>query len=104
MAASEGPDDQPYRMRPSLMYKPGEYREPIFEGLDYLLDAIDRNGMTAVSKYFYIYYYYLINKFCDFVCVIIIKQYIILILVTMNNFWHWSGGFGQYVAWITGNQ
>ena len=51
MAASEGPDDQPYRMRPSLMYKPGEYREPIFEGLDYLLDAIDRNGMTAVSEY-----------------------------------------------------
>ncbi|KAI7856338.1 glycoside hydrolase superfamily [Circinella umbellata] len=72
MAASEGPDDQPYRMRPSLMYKPGEYREPIFEGLDYLLDAIDRNGMTAV--------------------------------MTMNNFWHWSGGFSQYVAWVTGNQ
>ncbi|KAI9246688.1 glycoside hydrolase superfamily [Phascolomyces articulosus] len=72
MAASEGPDDQRFRMRPSLMPKPGVYREPIFEGLDYLLDAIDRNNMTAV--------------------------------MTMNNFWHWSGGFSQYVAWIIGNQ
>ncbi|KAI9468673.1 glycoside hydrolase superfamily [Zychaea mexicana] len=72
MAASEGPDDQPYRMRPSLMYKPGEYREEIFVGLDYLMDVLDRYNMTAV--------------------------------MTLNNFWHWSGGFSQYVAWITGDE
>ncbi|KAI8138476.1 glycoside hydrolase superfamily [Fennellomyces sp. T-0311] len=72
MASSEGPDDQPYRMRPSLMPKPGVYNDAILEGLDYALDAIERHNMTAV--------------------------------MTMNNFWHWSGGFSQYVAWLTGNQ
>lgn len=50
MASAEGPDDQPYRMRPSMMTKPGEYKEGVFEGLDYLLDAMDRHNMTAVSK------------------------------------------------------
>lgn len=50
MASAEGPDDQPYRMRPSFMTKPGEYKEAVFEGLDYLLDAMDRHNMTAVSK------------------------------------------------------
>ncbi|KAI7884440.1 glycoside hydrolase [Lichtheimia hyalospora FSU 10163] len=72
MASSEGPDDQPYRVRPSFMPKPGEYNEAVFKGLDYLLDTMEKYNMTAV--------------------------------MTMNNFWHWSGGFGQYVAWITGNQ
>ncbi|CDH53051.1 glycoside hydrolase family 5 protein [Lichtheimia corymbifera JMRC:FSU:9682] len=72
MASAEGPDDQPYRMRPSFMTKPGEYKEAVFEGLDYLLDAMDRHNMTAV--------------------------------MTLNNFWQWSGGFAQYVAWVLNNQ
>nr|4LYR_A Chain A, Exo-beta-1,4-mannosidase [Rhizomucor miehei] len=72
MASSEGPDDQPYRMRPSMMPQPGKYNEGVFVGLDYLLDTMDRYNMTAV--------------------------------MTLGNFWQWSGGFGQYVAWITGNQ
>ncbi|CAO3683012.1 unnamed protein product [Umbelopsis ramanniana] len=67
MAASEGPDDQPFRMRPSLMPSPGIYNEHILAGLDFLLDALDRHSMTAV--------------------------------VTLNNYWHWSGGFAQYVSW-----
>lgn len=50
MASSEGPDDQPYRMRPSLQPNLGEYNENIFQGLDYLLDAISKRNMTAVSK------------------------------------------------------
>lgn len=25
-------------------------------------------------------------------------------VVCFNNFWHWSGGFGQYVNWITGQE
>lgn len=50
MAASEGPDDQPYRVRPSFMRKPGEYNEAVFKGLDYLLDTMDKYNMTAVSK------------------------------------------------------
>ncbi|KAI9022131.1 glycoside hydrolase superfamily [Phycomyces nitens] len=72
MASSEGPDDQPYRMRPSLMPSPGKYNEAIFVGLDYLLDTMDRYNMTAV--------------------------------MTMSNFWHWSGGFSQYIAWVTNNE
>ncbi|KAI8141448.1 glycoside hydrolase superfamily [Fennellomyces sp. T-0311] len=72
MASSEGPDDQPYRMRPSLMSAPGVYNEGVFVGLDHLLDTMGRHGMTAV--------------------------------MTLNNFWQWSGGFAQYVAWVTGNQ
>ncbi|KAI9287828.1 glycoside hydrolase superfamily [Umbelopsis sp. AD052] len=67
MAASEGPDDQPFRMRPSLMPSPGIYNQHILDGLDYLLDALDKHSMTAV--------------------------------VTLNNYWHWSGGFAQYVSW-----
>ncbi|KAI9314252.1 glycoside hydrolase superfamily [Dichotomocladium elegans] len=72
MASSEGPDDQPYRMRPSLMPKPGVYNEAVFRGLDYALDLMGQYNMTAV--------------------------------MTLQNFWHWSGGFSQYVAWVTGNQ
>jgi hypothetical protein len=49
MAGSEGPDDQPFRMRPSLMPSPGKYNEHILAGLDYLLDAMDRHSMTAVG-------------------------------------------------------
>ncbi|KAI8583313.1 hypothetical protein K450DRAFT_223006 [Umbelopsis ramanniana AG] len=63
MAASEGPDDQPFRMRPSLMPSPGIYNEHILTGLDYLLDALDKHSMTAV--------------------------------VTLNNYWHWSGGWAD---------
>lgn len=48
--SKEGPDDQPYRMRPSLQPKPNQYNEVVFQGLDYLLDAIGRRNMTAVSK------------------------------------------------------
>ncbi|KAI8084647.1 glycoside hydrolase superfamily [Halteromyces radiatus] len=71
MAGSEGPDDpqQTFRMQPSLMTSPGIYNEQIFQGLDYLLDAMGKRNMTAI--------------------------------VTLNNFWHWSGGFSQYVAWVT---
>ncbi|CEP19988.1 hypothetical protein [Parasitella parasitica] len=50
MASSEGPDDQPYRMRPSLQPRLGEYNEKIFQGLDYLLDALSKRKMTAVSN------------------------------------------------------
>ncbi|KAI8374624.1 glycoside hydrolase superfamily [Radiomyces spectabilis] len=72
MASAEGPNDQPYRLRPALMPSPGKYNEAIFEGLDFLLDAMGRYNMAAV--------------------------------LTLNNFWHWSGGFGQYVAWVEKNQ
>ncbi|ORX52304.1 glycoside hydrolase, partial [Hesseltinella vesiculosa] len=69
MAGSEGPDTEPERMRPSLMPEPGQYNEAIFQGLDYLLDAMAKRDMTAT--------------------------------MVLNNFWHWSGGLSQYVAWVT---
>ncbi|KAI8062992.1 glycoside hydrolase superfamily [Thamnidium elegans] len=69
MAGSEGPDTEPYRMRPSMQYAPGQYNEDIFQGLDFLLDEMYKRNMTAV--------------------------------MTLNNFWQWSGGFAQYVSWIT---
>ena len=25
-------------------------------------------------------------------------------IMCLNNFWHWSGGFAQYIAWSTGSQ
>lgn len=50
MASSEGPDTEPYRMRPSLQTAPGKYNEKIFEGLDFLLDEMEKRNMTAVSK------------------------------------------------------
>ena len=64
MASSEGPDDQEFRMRPSLMPKPGVYNDAIFEGLDYLMDAIDRHNMTAVSKYY---------KLCKLLVLVILR-------------------------------
>src|SRR5262245_33466891 len=48
MAASEGPDSEPYRMVPSLMPQPGVYNEDVFRGLDFFLDQIARRGMRAV--------------------------------------------------------
>src|SRR5262245_15492393 len=48
MAASEGPDTEPYRMVPSLMPQPGTYNESVFRGLDFFLDQAARRGMRAV--------------------------------------------------------
>ncbi|KAI8991186.1 glycoside hydrolase superfamily [Mycotypha africana] len=67
MASSEGPDTEPYRMRPSLQPSAGKYNEDVLNGLDYLLFEMKKRDMTAV--------------------------------MVLNNFWHWSGGFSQYIAW-----
>ena len=48
MAASEGPDSQPYRIVPALMTAPGQYNETVFRGLDALLDGLAAHGMRAV--------------------------------------------------------
>lgn len=48
MAASEGPDDAPWRVTPSLQPSPGEYREDLLEGLDFLLMEMGKRQMTAV--------------------------------------------------------
>jgi mannan endo-1,4-beta-mannosidase len=48
MAASEGPDTEPYRMVPALMQSPGVYNPSVLDGLDYLLYQMSQRGMKAV--------------------------------------------------------
>jgi len=48
MAASEGPNTEPYRMVPALMESPGIYNESVFDGLDYLLYQMGLRNMKAV--------------------------------------------------------
>ena len=68
MAASEGPDDEPWRMLPSLQPEAGKYNRDLLDGLDFLLAEMGKRDMTAV--------------------------------LCLNNFWPWSGGMAQYVAWF----
>lgn len=48
MGGSEGPDDEPYRMLPSLQTMPGVYNEQVAEGLDFLLFEMKKRNMYAV--------------------------------------------------------
>ncbi len=70
MAASEGPDSEPWRMVPALQTEMGTYNEDLLLGLDFLLDEMAKREMVAV--------------------------------VCLNNMWPWSGGFAQYISWVTG--
>jgi mannan endo-1,4-beta-mannosidase len=70
MAASEGPDTEPWRMVPALQKSPGVYDEAVMDGLDFFISELGARNMTAV--------------------------------VTLNNFWPWSGGMAQYVSWHGG--
>jgi len=70
MAASEGPDSEPWRMVPALQTEMGKYNEALLLGLDFLLDEMAKRDMVAV--------------------------------VCLNNMWPWSGGFAQYINWVTG--
>lgn len=69
MAASEGPDSEPWRMSPALQPSMGEYNENLLKGLDFLLVEMEKREMYGV--------------------------------LCFNNMWPWSGGFAQYVNWIT---
>jgi mannan endo-1,4-beta-mannosidase len=72
MASGEGPDDEPFRIRPSLMVSPGVYQTQVLDSLDFVLSEISKRGMSVV--------------------------------MCLNNQWHWSGGFAQYVSWVTGTK
>jgi mannan endo-1,4-beta-mannosidase len=48
MAATEGPDSEPWRIAPAVQPAAGVYREDLLRGLDYLLDQMRARGMTAV--------------------------------------------------------
>lgn len=48
MAASEGPDTEPDRMKPALQTSPGVYNPDVLDGLDYLIAQMGRRDMHAV--------------------------------------------------------
>jgi len=48
MAASEGPNSEPYRTVPALMTAPGEYDGGVLDGLDFLLAEMAKRGLRAV--------------------------------------------------------
>jgi len=48
VAASEGPDTEPYRMVPALQKTPGVYDPALLDGLDYFINELGKRGMTAV--------------------------------------------------------
>jgi mannan endo-1,4-beta-mannosidase len=48
MATSEGPESEPWRMKPALQPAPGEYNEALLEGLDFLLAEMGKRDMHAV--------------------------------------------------------
>ncbi len=70
MAASEGPDTEPWRMSPALQPELGKYNEDLLKGLDFLLVEMAKRDMVGV--------------------------------LCLNNMWPWSGGFAQYINWVTG--
>ncbi len=48
MAASEGPDSEPWRMTPALQIAPGVYNQEVLDGLDFLLSEMGKRDMYAV--------------------------------------------------------
>ena len=67
MASADGPDSEPWRIKPVLQSEPGNYNDHLLSGLDFVLQELGKRDMTAV--------------------------------VCLTNFWPWSGGMAQYVAW-----
>jgi len=72
MASSEGPDSEPYRIKPALLREPGVYDERLLDALDYLLAECGKRDLRLV--------------------------------MVLTNFWEWSGGMAQYVAWHEGTE
>jgi mannan endo-1,4-beta-mannosidase len=48
LALSEGPDSAPYRVAPALQTAPGQFREDLLEGLDFMLVEMAKRDLTAV--------------------------------------------------------
>lgn len=48
LAATEGPENAPWRIHPAVQNNPGEYSEELLKGLDFLLVEISKRQMTAV--------------------------------------------------------
>jgi mannan endo-1,4-beta-mannosidase len=67
MAATEGPDTEPFRIVPTIQPALGQYDPVGVAGVVRFADELKRRDLFAIF--------------------------------TMNDFWQWSGGFGQYLAW-----
>lgn len=48
MGSTEGPDTEPWRVKPSQQRAPGEYNEQVLAGLDFLLAEMKKRNMYAV--------------------------------------------------------
>ena len=48
MGSSEGPDTEPWRIRPALQVVPGDYNEEVLDGLDFLLAEMGKRDMVAI--------------------------------------------------------
>jgi len=48
LAATEGPDSEPWRIVPAMQTAPGVYNEKLLRGLDFLLWEMQKRDMTAV--------------------------------------------------------
>lgn len=48
MVASEGPEDQYWRVQPAVQYDAGKYDEALLKGLDFLLLEMKKRNMTGV--------------------------------------------------------
>ncbi|HUF08058.1 MAG TPA: hypothetical protein VMO47_01975 [Rhodothermales bacterium] len=48
MASSEGPNSEPWRVKPAVQPAPREYDEDLLKGLDFLLAEMGKRGMKAV--------------------------------------------------------
>lgn len=47
-AGAEGPDDEPFRVTPSLQISPGQYNDEILDGLDFLIAEMGKRGQHAI--------------------------------------------------------
>lgn len=47
-AGAEGPDDEPFRVTPTLQVSPGKYNDELLDGLDFLLSEMKKRGQYAI--------------------------------------------------------
>ncbi len=48
LAGAEGPNNEPRRVTPALQLEPGVYNDTLLDGLDYLMNELDKRDMHAV--------------------------------------------------------
>ena len=47
-AGAEGPDNEPFRVTPSMQVAPGKYSDEMLDGLDFLLSEMGKRGQHAI--------------------------------------------------------